>query len=327
MVAISVVMPLYNKASYVRTAVTSILAQLATNDELIIVDDCSTDLSLESISDLTHRNLKILQTPNNCGPANARNIGASNASNPFLLFFDADDIPVPYLVSKLKDTIRQHPGEDLFSYRIIFSTNRDFSGNFENGFLRETKVKIFDLDFFAQSCLNNYPICTASSTCVSASAFHKAGGFKDGLRYCEDPELWVRLSAVHKLVYIDLPLAVYRDVANSLSYEYRGKPGAIAPYINTLIELGKSRGAVYMHLARQLIAKNVVFSLASDADRVDLVYYLYFVRDYFSAPRLWLLRLTTVFVPGFLVRTMLGIYTGFRIVRANLLNFRLGFKD
>lgn len=93
----SVVIPLYNYQDYIREALDSVLAQTLRGVELIIVDDCSTDSSLQVARSWVEqnasvvKNVKIVQTLKNGGLANARNVGFLIARAPFVLPLDADN--------------------------------------------------------------------------------------------------------------------------------------------------------------------------------------------------------------------------------------------
>jgi glycosyltransferase involved in cell wall biosynthesis len=104
----SIVIPLYNKALYIAETLTSITLQTKLPFELIIVDDCSTDGSLEIVkkffsnTSLFSKNvhLQIIELKENYGPGYARNIGFSNTSGDVISFLDADDIYIPELLER-----------------------------------------------------------------------------------------------------------------------------------------------------------------------------------------------------------------------------------
>ena len=87
---VSVVMPLYNAKDYVKLAVDSILNQTLAGIELLIVDDCSTDGSLELCRELYghDKRVRIIQQPKNMGPGAARNTGIRSATGDYVTFVD-----------------------------------------------------------------------------------------------------------------------------------------------------------------------------------------------------------------------------------------------
>ena len=91
---VSVIIPSYNSDRYIEGAIQSVLNQTYQNWELIIVDDCSTDNSIERIEKIVSGNPKIrlIKLKSNMGSAQARNAGLEVASGRFIAFLDSDDI-------------------------------------------------------------------------------------------------------------------------------------------------------------------------------------------------------------------------------------------
>lgn len=91
---VSIITPVYNSNRFIRETVKSVLNQTYSNFELIVVDDHSSDDSLEILTDLAEEDsrVKVFQTPTNSGAAVARNIGLENAQGQFVAFVDSDDI-------------------------------------------------------------------------------------------------------------------------------------------------------------------------------------------------------------------------------------------
>lgn len=93
---ISVIVPMYNAERFLRFCVTSILEQTFKNFELILIDDCSTDRTLEIAKNFGDKRIKILQTEKNLGyPGAVRNIGIDAAIGEYIYFMDHDDVILP----------------------------------------------------------------------------------------------------------------------------------------------------------------------------------------------------------------------------------------
>jgi hypothetical protein len=106
----------YNIENYVKRAIDSVLNQTFKNYELLVIDDCSTDSTMEVIKQVVGQNAKILQTKKNSGTAAAsRNIAIENAQGEYLLFLDGDD--ELYSNETLKE-IDEHINEN--KYDIIY---------------------------------------------------------------------------------------------------------------------------------------------------------------------------------------------------------------
>ena len=96
---ISIIIPIFNRAHLITETINSILAQTYTDWECIIVDDWSTDQTLEVLAQLTHSDsrFKVYQRPKglNKGPSACRNYGISKSSGTYIQFFDSDDVMHP----------------------------------------------------------------------------------------------------------------------------------------------------------------------------------------------------------------------------------------
>ena len=86
----SVIIPLYNKANYIKHTLLSVIQQSYSNFEIIVVNDGSTDNSLEIVQGIHDFRLKIFSKKNE-GVSAARNYGINKAVNPYIAFIDADD--------------------------------------------------------------------------------------------------------------------------------------------------------------------------------------------------------------------------------------------
>lgn len=306
MTAISIIIPLYNKVEFINETVGAFLVQVQFGDEVIIVDDVSTDGSYEAIQDLKSDYLRLIRLEVNSGPATARNRGAEMATGDYLLFFDADDQPHPQLIATLKQAIIRHPSEAVFSFELSVEARGEHASMDTPVESKPALDVLMERDAYAKSCLAGRHLCTASSTCVRVDAFRSSGGFKSGLRACEDPELWVRLSALHPIVHLPMSLAVYRDVHGSLSYAVRGQPGIVQPYVETLMALSRSPGDIYHLLARATIMKNAVYCIGLSGRRDELRAYLRSVRTTLGLTYLIALLLFT-YVPRRLIRSAFAL--------------------
>ena len=99
---VSIIVPVYNVDKYIRNTLESILKQDYQNKEIIIIDDGSTDKSLEICNNILYerKNVKIIHQ-NNLGVSVARNKGLENATGDYIMFVDADDILERDMISTL----------------------------------------------------------------------------------------------------------------------------------------------------------------------------------------------------------------------------------
>ena len=120
---ISIIMPLYNAKKYLKLAIDSILNQTHRNIEVVVVDDCSTDGSLELCRELYGHDerVRILQQPQNMGPGEARNTGIRNARGKYIAFADSDDEILPDTLGKLFDLAEKYNADVVHSTHSIFT--------------------------------------------------------------------------------------------------------------------------------------------------------------------------------------------------------------
>ena len=120
---ISVIVPLYNAKGYLKLAIDSILNQTHRNIEVIIVDDCSADGSLELCRELYGHDekVRIFKQPKNGGPGAARNRGISEASGKYIAFADSDDEMMPDTLSKLFEAAEKYNADVVHSTHCVIS--------------------------------------------------------------------------------------------------------------------------------------------------------------------------------------------------------------
>jgi glycosyltransferase involved in cell wall biosynthesis len=220
---VSVVIPLFNKANYVRAAVQSVIAQSFPAREIIVVDDGSTDGSLEQIRDLGKERVRII-AQRNAGPAVARNRGAAEATCSWIAFLDADDIWLEDHLATLAQVSKAFPQAAVVGSNFALDS-LPFPKNSQAG---QRLV-----DFFAVAPPG--PFC-ASSVAVRGSAFQASGGF-GAFWPGEDVELWSRLALDHPVAISPRTTALYRQQTGGLMDQSQGRFGErleMQPIFDTL---------------------------------------------------------------------------------------------
>lgn len=203
----SVIIPLYNKASYIRKAINSVLAQTFHEFELIVINDGSTDNSLEEASQIVDSRLKII-TQENSGVSTARNNGVHQAQYPYICFLDADDWWDSSFLTEMHQLIEHYPNAGIYGtnyYIVKNGKNRvapiGVPHDFEQGIIDYCKVYAKTL------CM---PL-TSISICIPKSVFDEEKGFKQTLKLGEDFDLWIRVALKYKVVFLNKPLAYYNQ--------------------------------------------------------------------------------------------------------------------
>ena len=105
---LSVIIPLYNKESYIKNTLRSVLEQNFTDFEIIIVNDGSTDNSLEIVSSFKDERIQVIHQPNS-GASSSRNKAIQSAKTQYIAFLDADDFWFPNHLEELVQLIQDFP--------------------------------------------------------------------------------------------------------------------------------------------------------------------------------------------------------------------------
>lgn len=174
---VSVIMPCYNKAKWVKEAIESVLKQTYADIEIVVVNDGSSDNSSEVIKSITDKNENIMffDEKENRGVVWARNFAISKAKGEFILPLDADDTIDETYVEKAVKILEQNP-KMLVGCRHVF--DKDLKD--EKGLIDSQKILIGDEIF----------VC---STMFRKADFEAIGGYKDIFDKigCEDWELFI----------------------------------------------------------------------------------------------------------------------------------------
>lgn len=207
----SVVMPLYNKQNTVIRAVSSVILQNYKEFELIIVDDGSTDKSLDVVNSVVDDRVKIISQKNR-GVSAARNEGLKSAHGQFVCFLDADDVWMPDHLTTIHNLVRKSPSASLYSCRHSVVD--------ENGhkFLRKPYSKLSDYEGILPNFFKVYKsleIVNSSTAVVARRSLSNIGGFPEGSGRGEDIWTWLRLADLGSVCYSDRVTAViHRDSEN-----------------------------------------------------------------------------------------------------------------
>jgi glycosyltransferase involved in cell wall biosynthesis len=186
---VTVVVPAYNAGAFLRPAVASLLAEPPKGLEVVVVDDGSTDGSIESIADLPVR----LVRQANSGVASARNAGVRAARGRYLTFLDADDLTSPGALRLRADFLDANPGESVVGG--FPSTLIDPAGALiADVFPRMSKK--FELPFRLNEGYyrsNGFFPVSFSLYLYRREVFDRIGGYDETLRYAEDCDFHFRL--------------------------------------------------------------------------------------------------------------------------------------
>ena len=205
----SIIIPLYNKASYVCKALGSIAAQTYTDYECIIIDDDSTDNSWAVAENWLAKNIlhdngcfHLLSQPNQ-GVAAARNNAVREAKGTYLCFLDADDWWKPTFLEEMAWHIAQYPDAGLYATNYVYYKpgKTHVALDMPTGYIDYPKA-------YLQSTA--MPVWTGA-VAMPRRVFEETGGFPAGVRLGEDFLLWAKIAMRYPVAFLNKPLAYYNN--------------------------------------------------------------------------------------------------------------------
>lgn len=207
----SIIVPAYNVADYIEKAIDSCLNQKnisGSEYEIIVINDGSTDDTLQKLSKYNHINNIKLISQTNSGLSATRNKGVSQASGQYILFLDGDDWFVPDALSILKSNISE---VDV----VIFSMTYCFPGEKPiNNSLGLKHDFIYTSDKLLKDTIgrSQFQSCPAPTKCYKSDLFKEKGlSFIEGILHEDGPFYLECLSKSNKIKYIEEFLYCYRQ--------------------------------------------------------------------------------------------------------------------
>lgn len=223
MASISVVIPLYNKAPYVRRTLESISRQTFSDFEVIVVDDGSTDEGPRLVSEYPDPRFRVIAEANT-GPGSARNRGIREARGDYIAFLDADDEWAPsYLEEGLRLLSVHSDAASITSGYIDFPSQVSREAMWRARGITEGTHRLTP-DTPAILAVHMLAYMSPCSTIVRAEKARKWGGFydKDKCLYAEDAFLWLKILLNETVIFNLTPLVRLHREAAGLSKNLKG---------------------------------------------------------------------------------------------------------
>lgn len=205
---VTVIIPTYNAIAYLPSTVDSVIQQTFTDFEVLIVDDGSTDETVEWVSKLVDPRVRLISQANQ-GVAVARNQGITGAQGEYVAFLDADDLWEPTKLEKQVKCLEENPQIGLVNTSIV---NIDEQGK-PLGAVNASDIEGNVLKYIVEENL----ILCGSAPMVRRSCLEAVQGFDQKLMSAEDWDLWIRLAARYDFAVVREPLVLYRQHLNSKS--------------------------------------------------------------------------------------------------------------
>lgn len=202
MPTVSVVIPAYNRARFITTAIDSVLDQTYRDFEIIVVDDGSTDQTQEKLESYGDRIINHSYTPNR-GVSYARNRGIELAQGKYIAFLDSDDYWLPEKLQKQTEFFRNNPEYSIVATQCLVNVIDDDLNTIKYIEKDELHHQLTYAKIFLR------PFIMPSSILMEKECFNVVGDFDENRRVLEDIDLYLRLAQKYKIGFINEPLTVF----------------------------------------------------------------------------------------------------------------------
>lgn len=214
---LSVIIPNFNNEKYIGKCIDSVLEQTLVPDEIIVVDDCSTDSSADIIREYEkkYNAVKPIFLDKNVGVSAARNIGLKSASSDFVTTLDADDFY--YNNHKLENEMKliSEKGENTVAYsKIVYCDEQDSIIRY----LNYPNKEYFQGDIYIHLLADRIKRTLMRDCVYSKKAATDAGLYNEELSLFEDYDFLIKLSQEHQFYCTFEYGTAYRQKSSGLSH-------------------------------------------------------------------------------------------------------------
>ena len=270
--SVSVVIPAFNAAAFIREALDSVISQDWPAHEVIIVDDGSTDMDYRN---LACGNVRVV-TQENKGVSAARNTGYRHASSDYIAILDADDVWLPGKLKSQMSYLGDNPDCDA-----IFADEVKWDGVTKEAISvpATAKVQVLKYEQFLfgtvaplstvvaeRSIDQMYGIIVGSSTMVvKRSVWQMLGGFDEGMHYGEDQDFYLRLARKFRVAKLEAEGVLYRLHEGSATGRYSRAvqdPNHDAEVVYRAIRRGETEDVRQARLKRRLAQLHLLHGYA-----------------------------------------------------------------
>ena len=214
---ISVVIPSFNHAAYISESIESILSQSSKASEIIVVDDYSTDQTLNVLGKYS-QHIKIIPLPSNQGAADATNIGIRNSSNPFVAILNSDDCWTANKLELQFDYMRSSDLQICFTTANIIDANSKIVSNYPPQFDVFSRVSPTNNSFLFHFFYFGNFLCHPSLL-IQKDIYERFGYYSNKFRQLPDLERWIDFAKKSQIGILNEKLVNFRwnDEVNTSS--------------------------------------------------------------------------------------------------------------
>jgi glycosyltransferase involved in cell wall biosynthesis len=207
---ISAIITAYNCDAYIGDAIESVLAQTRRPDEVVVVDDGSTDGTAAIVQSYAAAGVRHIWQENG-GPGAARNRGIAETSGALVCFLDGDDLWLPEKTARQEAFLAANP-------QVGMVTCDRWTWNVLHNKRRLERYGVAPGQSLRREILVRNVIGNPSMVMVRRAVLDAAGGFNTSMRWAEEWELWIRIAARAEIGVVHTPLVTYRAHIGGLSH-------------------------------------------------------------------------------------------------------------
>ncbi|ULT22456.1 glycosyltransferase [Sphingobacterium sp. E70] len=202
-------MPAYNAGKYIKESISSILNQTYTHFELLIINDGSTDNTLEIISGFSDQRIRVINNAQNMGLLYTRNLALIEVNTEFIAIMDSDDVAMPERLAIQLKELYDNPNIALIGSQASMID--------ENGkIIQEKMYPVIDEELLKAS-IPFYNAFVHSSVMIRSNVLRDLGGYKED--YAEDYDLFLRAATQYRIKNLPDILIHYRNHVSGISKE------------------------------------------------------------------------------------------------------------
>lgn len=210
---VSVVIPLYNKELHIKRTINSVLAQKIQDFEIIVIDDGSTDKSSQVVRDFTDPRIRLIQQEN-AGVSAARNKGIEEAKADLIAFLDADDEWYPSFLETVFRLREKYPEAGVYATAYLFCNSR---GERKVAMYKKIEPSPWEglvKSYFSSVAEGEHLVCS-SAVCIPKNILIMENGFKVGISWGEDDDMWGRIALKYPVAFSWQTGAIYHKEATN----------------------------------------------------------------------------------------------------------------
>ncbi|WJE20181.1 glycosyltransferase family 2 protein [Bacillus cereus] len=264
----SIIIPTYNVDEYIEECITSILKQTFDDFEIVIVDDCSSDNTVEVINRLSDSRLKLLKNEVNKGPSYSRNKAIKHSNGKYIMIVDSDDLILEDRLEIMNTYIKEEDPDILFDnfYYFIDGEEYYYANGYEQKGILKNSLQSIDVKQFIEYDLGIFKGVMKKEFIIKNGIL-----YNENCRLAEDFLFYLEYFANEgKVLFIPEALYLYRQRKNSL--------------ITTLnkeyyVELIKVTEYAIREVEKQTIDSNIRSLLEARMKKQHSAYNYYLFRD------------------------------------------------